>query len=160
MEELYKITLQVAWQEQAGHLRNNTKQITTQIKELEEKLSYIRDLVSSKQIEPADFREMKADYASKLEKLEAKFGNENNETGEIKDLLNKGIKTLLRLDYIYENGDIEKKREIISSIYPEKMSFDGFTLRTNRINEVTRLKYNMDEGSSKIKRGQTRIIPV
>jgi site-specific DNA recombinase len=146
MEALYKITLQEAWLEQTSHLQNNTKQLTTQIKELEEKLSYIRDLLSSKQIEPADYREMKTDYASKLEKLEAKLGNGNNETAEIKDLLSKGIKALLRLDYIYETGDIEKKREIISSIYPEKMTFDGFALRTNRINEVVQLIYSLDYG--------------
>ena len=48
MEALYKITLQ----EQTSHLQNDTKQLTTQIKELEEKLAYIRDLLSSKQIDP------------------------------------------------------------------------------------------------------------
>ena len=94
---------------------------------------------------------MKTDYASKLEKLEAKLGNGNNETGEIKDLVNKGIKTILRLDYIYEKGDTEKKREIVSSLSPEKMSFDGFALRTNRINEVAQLIYSLDKGLSENK---------
>ena len=55
MEALYKITLQEALQEQTSHLQNDTKQLTTQIKELEEKLAYIRDLLSSKQIDPSRF---------------------------------------------------------------------------------------------------------
>ena len=109
MEALYKITLQEAWQDQTNHLQSDTKQLTTQIKEMEEKLSYIRDLLSSKQIEPADYREMKTDYAGKLEKLEAKLCNGNNETAEIKDLLRKGINALLRLDYIYETGILKRK---------------------------------------------------
>ena len=32
-------------------------------------------------------------------------------------------------------------------MYPEKMTFDGFSVRTNRINEVARLIYSMDVGS-------------
>jgi hypothetical protein len=39
-----------------------------------------------------------------------------------------------------------KKLEKISSMYPEKMTFDGFSVRTNSINEVARLIYSMDIG--------------
>ena len=46
---------------------------------------------------------------------------------------------------MYETGDIEKKREVISSMYPEKLSFDGFSLRTTRINEAVRLIYALDK---------------
>ncbi len=154
MEGLYKIIIQEAWQEQTCHLQNDNKQLTSQIKALEEKLAYIRELLSSKQIEPADFREMKADYSNKLEKLEAKLGNGNDETLNIKGLLSAGIKTLLQLDYIYEKGDVEKKREVISSMYPEKMTFDGYVLRTTRVNEAVQLIYNLDKGLNENKKGQ------
>jgi hypothetical protein len=40
---------------------------------------------------------------------------------------------------------------VIISMYPEKMTFDGFSVRTNRINEVARLIYSMDVGSSENK---------
>jgi site-specific DNA recombinase len=46
---------------------------------------------------------------------------------------------------VYETGDIEKKREVISSMYPEKLSFNGFSLRTTRINEAVRLIYALDK---------------
>ena len=65
--------------------------------------------------------------------------------------MKKGINNLLKLDFIYENGDTEKKREIISSMYPEKMTFDGFSVRTIRINEVARLLYSIDVGFSENK---------
>ena len=74
--------------------------------------------------------------------------------------MKKGVNNLLKLDFIYENGDTEKKREIISSMYPEKMTFDGFSVRTIRINEVAGLLYSMDVGFSEIKTEQTSIIPV
>ena len=75
----------------------------------------------------------------------------NHDIVDFNDLLNKGVKNLLKLDYVYETEDTEKKREIISSMYPEKMTFDGFSVRTNRINEVARLIYSMDVGSSENK---------
>ena len=73
MAELYKIVLQEAWHSQTAHLLDDRKQLLKQIKELEDKLSYILDLLSSKQIQPEDFSEMKADYSGKVEKLEAKL---------------------------------------------------------------------------------------
>ena len=65
--------------------------------------------------------------------------------------MDKGISNLLRLDNIYETADVEKKREIISSMYPEKMTFNGFSFRTFRINEVARMIYSLDEGYSQNK---------
>ena len=151
MIDLFKITLSEAWYDQTNHLQDDSKQLQLQIKELEDKISYIRELLSSRQIEPADFREMKTEYTTKLEKLEAKVDSGNYDKVDFKDLLNKGINNLLKLDYVYETGDIEKKREIISSMYPEKMTFDGFSVRTNRINEVAQLIYSMDVGFSENK---------
>jgi site-specific DNA recombinase len=151
MTELFKVVLTEAWLEQTNHIQDDSKQIRLQVKELEEKISYIRELLSSKQIEPADFREMKTEYSIKLEKLEAKLSTCNNDRVDIKDMLDKGINNLLKLENIYENSDAEKKREIISSMYPEKMTFDGFSFRTSRINEAVRLIYSMDAGLSENK---------
>ena len=59
------------------------------------------------------------------------------------------------LDTLYEHGDNKSKREIIGSIYPEKLVFDGFQYRTTRLNEAVELIYSMDKGFSKNKNGQT-----
>ena len=148
-------TLQEAWAQKNNHLQDDRKQITAQIKELENKLSYARDFATSWQVDPVDYRDMKDEYSRKLEKLEIKLSNSSNEVDNIKGLFSVGLKRLFRLDYIYENGDVEKKREVISSMFPEKMVFDGFALRTNRINEVVQLIFNLDKGFSENEKGQT-----
>ena len=89
MVDLYKITLSEAWYDQINHLQDDRKQLLAQIREQEEKLSYIRDLLSSKQIEPADFREMKTEHSGKLEKPEAKPSTSNHDQVNIGDLLHK-----------------------------------------------------------------------
>jgi site-specific DNA recombinase len=93
----------------------------------------------------ADFREMKTEYSTKLDKLEVKLSASNHNKVDISSLLSKGVNNLLKLDYIYEIADIEMKREVISSMYPEKLTFDGFSLRTPRINEAIQLIYSMEK---------------
>ncbi len=156
MAELYKIALQEAWQGQTAHLLDDRKQLQKQIRELEDKLSYIRDLLASKQIEPEDFREMKSDYSSKMEKLQAKLNGLSHNDINLKALLDKGIDNLLKLDYIYETADIDKKREVISSIFPEKLYFENSSLRTGRVNEAVRYIYMIDSNLHDNKKGQTR----
>jgi hypothetical protein len=125
--------------------------VLAEIRVLEEKMAHIRDLLSSKQLDPADFREMKSEFSNKLEKLEAKLSTSETKNLSIDKLLSKGVDNLLKLDTIYEMGNIEKKREVISSMYPEKLTFDGFVLRTFRINEAVRYIYmiNSEIGGNK-----------
>ncbi|WP_259015098.1 hypothetical protein [Emticicia fluvialis] len=85
---------------------------------------------------------MKSDYSSKVEKLEAKLNGLSDNNMNIKDLLDKGIDNLLKLDYIYETADIDKKRQVISSMFPEKLHFENNTLRTDRINEAVSLLFS------------------
>jgi site-specific DNA recombinase len=70
-------------------------------------------------------------------------------------LLDKAVATLSCLDKLYEKADNKMKREIIGSIYPEKLVFDGFCYRTAWLNEAVELIYNLDKGSSENKKGQT-----
>ena len=151
MIEAYTYALNESWNSKTDHLRNGRKQLLEQIRTLEGKLSHIRDLLSSKQLDPADFREMNSEYTSNLEKLEAKLSASDAERTNIEPLLSKGIQNLLKIDFIYESGDIIQKREVIGSMFPEKMTFDGVTLRTTRINEAAEFIYmiNSNLGAQK-----------
>ena len=74
-------------------------------------------------IEADDYRELKSEYNAKLEKLKAQLSNDEDKHVDLKALLGKGIETLLQLDYIYESGDAEKRQQVISSMFPEKLHF-------------------------------------
>ncbi len=154
MADIYKITLKEAWYEQTAHQPDERKKMQVQLKDLESKLSYVMELLASKQLDPADFRQMSADYKAKIQKLETKLSIISDECVNLSDLLDKGINNLLRLDYIYETGDIEKKRKVISSIYPEKLSFSENGVRTARLNEAVRLIYTLSKAFSENKTGQ------
>jgi site-specific DNA recombinase len=116
-------------------------------------------LLATKQLDPIDFREMKTEYTNKLEKLEARLAIRDQGHEDVPALLDAGIDNLLKLDYIYADGDIERKRTVISSMYPEKLTFDGDRLRTNRVNEAARIIYTLDQGLGQNKKGQSGNIP-
>ncbi len=69
-------------------------------------------------------------------------------------LLNKALNGLTRLDKLYEEADTKRKREIIGSMYPEKLTFDGISYRTSRLNEAVELIYRLGKGFSENKKGQ------
>ena len=71
-----------------------------------------------------DFRLIKKECEDKITRLEASLSDISIKTLDIDSILNKAITTLLNLSSLYENGDISLKREIICSMYPEKLTFD------------------------------------
>lgn len=141
--ELYQLTLQEAWNDRANHLQDDKRQISNQITELEGRLTYIRELLSTQKIEPEDYRKMKADYTDKIEKLLGKMANTSQTPVDFDGLLSEGLQNLMNLEQLYKNGDIVKKREIIGSMYPENLTIDGFGVRTARLNEAVSLIYRL-----------------
>ena len=81
----------------------------------------------------------------------------------VRDLLRGKKKSGWCSDLLYKNGEIGLKREIIGSIFPEKLSFDGEQHRTTRVNEVVSLICLTSSELERKKSGQTsskRIYPL
>jgi hypothetical protein len=127
--------------------------LLAKVAQVEDKIAYIEELVSTKQLAPADFRDMKSKCTEQLDRLNARLAV-REEDQDVPGLLDAGIANLLKLDYIYLDGGIEKKREVIGSMYPEKLTFDGERLRTTRINEAARIIYTLDKGLPENEKGQ------
>src|SRR5690606_31123119 len=82
---------------------------------------------------------LKKEYKQKNEKIEEKiFKKYTTKTKEKKNQhkLNKALDIVQKVSKIYIYGEIEKKRTLIGSIFPEKLEFDGTQYRTARINSV------------------------
>jgi site-specific DNA recombinase len=130
-----------------------------QVKEALEKanceLANARKLLLTNEIEPSEYRRIKSDYEKKISGLESRLIELTKESQNIEPFLNKAVETLSYLDKLYERADNKGKREIIGSIFPEKLTFDGFKYRTARLNEAVALIYSMGKGFSENKNGQT-----
>jgi site-specific DNA recombinase len=158
LKDLYRISLTKAFYSQSSQSQGSRKELVEQIKEQENRLARAQELLLSEQIEPTDYRTMKEVCAEKLNKLQVKLASLSTYTGSIDILLKDGLDTLFQLDRIYEKGSIDVKRQVIGSIYPEKLSFDGEHLRTTRINEAVRIIYAMGKDLPGNEKGQSGII--
>jgi site-specific DNA recombinase len=63
----------------------------------------------------------------------------------------------MRLDERYENGAIKEKREIVGSIFPENLTFNGEYYRTTRINEAVRQIYLIEKELQENKNGTSKV---
>src|SRR5690606_25654981 len=54
----------------------------------------------------------------------------------IEQSLDRALKYIENIPKMYSEGEINTRRGIIGSIFPEKLEFDGKTYRTSRINVI------------------------
>jgi hypothetical protein len=64
---------------------------------------------------------------------------------------------LIRLDELCENGTIKEKREIVGSIFPENLTFNGDYYRTTKINEAARQIYLIENELEQNKNGTSKV---
>ncbi len=95
-----------------------------------------------------DFQEVKKLTKGNIEKMEQRLNDLAIVGTEIKDLVASALKKVANIDRRYENGDIEEKRMIVSSMFPEFLEFDGSRHRTQRLNSAITLMY---QNTSKLK---------
>jgi hypothetical protein len=76
--------------------------------------------------------------------LETRLSLVENDNLDIDELLTESIQKLPGLGELYRRAGIERKREIIGSMYPEKLSFDGSIVRTARVNEIASHIYHIN----------------
>jgi hypothetical protein len=68
---------------------------------------------------------MKSMNGIKIDKLNSQLTKLNSERINIEELLEAGINNLLKLDYAYENGDLDKKCEMIAASCLDKMYIEN-----------------------------------
>jgi site-specific DNA recombinase len=152
MIEVYKAVIQDEFKAKTKAQREDIKQVKQALEKANSELANARKLLLTNEIEPSEYRIIKSDYEKKIFGLESNLIELSKESQNIEPLLNKAVETLSSLDLIYEKSDNKKKREIIGSIFPEKLVFDGLHYRTARLNEVVSLIYSIGKVSAKIKK--------
>jgi site-specific DNA recombinase len=154
MTEVYKLVIQEEFKSKTKSQREDVKLVREALEKTSNELANARRLLLTNEIEPSEYRAIKVDYEKKISGLESKLMELSKESSNIEPLLNKALTTLTSLDKLYENSNNENKRKIIGSIFPEKLTFDGFGYRTARLNEAVQLIYSLGKGFSENKNGQ------
>ncbi len=119
--------------------RNDVQQLNSQLDEANKRLSKARDLLLAGDIEADDYRLIKSESEEKINRLEVQLTASVTDTTNIGPLWDKAISNISQLDVLYSEGTVTQQRKVISSMFPEKLTFDGFQYRTTRVNEAINL---------------------
>ena len=111
------------------------------------------ELLLNDAIDAGDYKDIKAQCESKIAQLEAQLAKQTNVTfmAKIERQLDKAINTLTKIDIMFKKGTVTEKRNIISSMYPEKIDFDGLQYRTSRLNSLASCIYQINNNLYQIK---------
>ncbi len=148
---MYTTVINQEYKSQTKDQHQEYKILVERLTEAEKEFATARKLLLKEQIETSDYRTIKADCEKKINILEAKLISYSHKAEKIEPLLEKAANSLSCLDKLYKEGSVVKKRQIISSIFPEKLTFDGFNYRTTRLNEAIQLIYSLDKSFSENK---------
>ncbi|MNE37503.1 Recombinase [compost metagenome] len=139
MIELYKGVIIDQFNNKTKFSKDERRKIVVLIEAQNNRLSKARELLLVNDIDPTDYRLIKKECEEKIIRLEAQLNNltlDPLHKNDLNLLLEKVALNLSKLDIIYTNSNSEAKRMIIGSIYPEKLTFDGFQHRTTYVNEA------------------------
>jgi site-specific DNA recombinase len=160
MNELYKLVVSDIYRIYKGSSHVGRREISEEISKLNAKLANARDMLFDEKLDHGDYKIMKRECEEKLKRLEialteAKVQSSNQSS--IDHMLLKAIEALSKLNELFSDGDILKKREVLGSIFREKLGFDGFNYRTGRISEPARLIFQINKELRHKKNGKDRL---
>jgi site-specific DNA recombinase len=114
------------------------KKIRLELDRLNSKVSKARELLLADSIDVNDYKEIKMESEKQVGVLEERLKEcVDTPTGtNLKAITERAHKALINLNLMYEKGTVCEKRKIISSIFTEKITFDGKNIE---LLELTRL---------------------
>ena len=113
--------------------------IAQEIDKLNARLSVARNKLLSEIIDDEEYLEIKDECRKRIEVLEEQLSKDSSDVKKIniEQSLDRALKYIENIPKMYSEGEINTRRSIIGSIFPEKLEFDGKTYRTARMNVTT-----------------------
>ena len=119
---------------------------------IEQKLVKLQDLYLDGEFDRHEYKDAKSRYSQKLNALKEKQENWNNAT-DVLSIYKNGLKKLENFDKQFTNSDIEHKRKLLGSIFPEKFQFENQGVRTKDINPLLLKIASVNNGLKENKKG-------
>jgi site-specific DNA recombinase len=134
--ELYKELINQEYEIAIGEGKSELSSYKKQLIDHQNKISKARDLLLNGDLDGADYKKIKMDSERQVSILEGKLLDLSGKNEGIGTVLYKALLNVSKLPELYQSADSEHKRQIVSSMYPEKLTFDGEQHRTLRVNQA------------------------
>jgi DNA invertase Pin-like site-specific DNA recombinase/predicted RNA-binding Zn-ribbon protein involved in translation (DUF1610 family) len=153
---LYTLILKDVYSQQRNTRTQELSRIKKEMERLTDKKAKALNLLVNDSIGADDFALIKKDCERGLFILHDEMAA-LTETYNIEPVMEQAMSVLSNLDAYYSERGVGAKRDIVGSMFPEKLIYDGEHFRTSRINEAVRVIYSVGEGLSKIQTGQNTL---
>jgi DNA invertase Pin-like site-specific DNA recombinase len=151
---LYKMVVKDVYEQKNGTERKDLLSIRNEIERLTRRKKTALDMRMSGDLDNDDYRLIKKECEEGIVQLEDKLSKLALSQTNIESQIEQVTEVLSNLDVHYTQSNTLIKRELVGSIYPEKLQFDGNGFRTARVNEVVRIIYSLDAAFGAIKKEQ------
>ena len=137
-----------------GNIARKKLKIEKELRQLSNRIDKLQDLLVDGAIDPQSYGKTLSRYTSSQEMFEMELDGLKVSNTYEKQLIDTAFHQLKDFQKTYKNSEIHHKKELISSIFPEFLEFDGEKCRTPRINDVLRFILQIDRDLPKNKKGQ------
>lgn len=134
--EVYKALIVEAYEAAVGQGKGDISLYKKQLSDYQYKIARARDLLLAGDLDGAEYKKIKSDSERQITILEGKLVDSSVKKAGIGPLLDMALKILSRLPELYQSADSEEKRHIVSSMFPQKLTFDGEQHRTLFVNDA------------------------
>ena len=161
VETLYTTILE----SELGGATNGCSQKRTAIKQQLEKLEQRKEVLQNSfldgDLEAGDYKELKERLNNRIYDVKAKLNDLKDQKLNLKQQVNKAIKILPNIVEWYKNSNVQDKKQLLGSIFPEKFTFEKNKVRTTSINSVMGLilkNTGRFEGKTKGQKGYNSLL--
>jgi site-specific DNA recombinase len=124
----------------------NTYKEIEQLEKAKQKSEDMRAKVERKYVEEiideSTFKRVKKSYEDEIYNYSARIAELKNEDTDFKNYAEYCFTLLSKLDIAYERTDLEGKQKLLSSIFPNKLVFNGKSYRTPVQNEIHKILFS------------------
>ena len=140
--DLYNEILKDLQSERKGESKKEVAALQNELSTVQKRINSIEDKYLDGDLTKEEYNRMLERYTKEASTIQQQIEmRENPNRSNIEPKLNYSINLINNIDSYIRNASVGVKIKLISSMFPEKIEFDGKTYRTNSYNKVLDLIY-------------------
>ncbi len=139
VKQLYSAIMSDVFSTNNIDLKSELRNLNTELRAIEEKLLSVDDKFIQGHLTSEDYKRIKNRYIADQLRLNSKISELSQSGIDFDRMLKSSLERLEGISQEYKSASHEIKKQILSSVFPEKVRFEKTHLRTSRVNTLIRL---------------------
>ena len=133
--DLFELVLEDYYKSSKQTQYNEIKRVKSEIEDLELKKDKLLDKLLDEVISDDLFKKHTKNIEKELTEKRNELSNLNDYQKDLSEYINYGLKLMQNLETLFEQSNVNVKNKLLSSIFDEKIEFDGQKYRTPKFKE-------------------------